>query len=89
MVSPRVTISTSNGSWPSLPLAEWRDTCATLQLWTQIAGKVRLALAPMANHWWQVPLYVTVRGLTTARTKLGWLELTPTSIAVKLLSFRE
>jgi hypothetical protein len=66
VVSPRVTISTSNGSWPSLPLAEWRDTCATLQLWTQIAGKVRLALAPMANHWWQVPLYVTARGLTTS-----------------------
>jgi hypothetical protein len=66
VVSPRVTISTNNGVWPSLPLAEWRDTCATLQLWTQIAGKVRLALAPMANHWWQVPLYVNARGLTTS-----------------------
>src|SRR4029077_5450388 len=53
-------------SWPALPLAAWQKTCATLQLWTQIVGKVRLALAPMANHWWQVPLYVTARGLTTS-----------------------
>jgi Family of unknown function (DUF5996) len=53
-------------SWPSLKIAEWQDTCATLQLWTQIVGKIRLALAPMVNHWWQVPLYVTARGLTTS-----------------------
>ena len=66
MVSPRVAINTDNGNWPSLPLAQWRDSCVTLQLWTQIIGKVRLALAPMANHWWQVPLYVTARGLTTS-----------------------
>ena len=52
--------------WPSLPFAEWRDSCATLHLWTQIVGKVRLAQAPMINHWWQVPLYVTARGLTTS-----------------------
>ena len=49
--------------WPSLPIAEWRDTCATLQLWTQVVGKIRMAQAPMVNHWWQVPLYVTARGL--------------------------
>jgi Family of unknown function (DUF5996) len=52
--------------WPDLPLAAWRDTCATLQLWTQVVGKVRLARAAMINHWWQVPLYVTSRGLTTS-----------------------
>ena len=52
--------------WPSLPLDGWRDTYATLHLWTQIIGKVRLALAPMINHWWQVTLYVTSRGLTTS-----------------------
>ncbi len=52
--------------WPSLPLADWRDTCATLQLWTQVIGKIRLAQAPLINHWWQVPLYVTSRGLTTS-----------------------
>ncbi|MBI3547129.1 MAG: hypothetical protein HY081_11165 [Gammaproteobacteria bacterium] len=52
--------------WPSLPLEEWQDTYATLHRWTQIVGKVRLAQAPMLNHWWQVPLYVTTRGLTTS-----------------------
>jgi hypothetical protein len=51
--------------WPALPLAEWQDTYATLHMWTQIIGKTRLALAPMENHWWQVALYVTPRGLTT------------------------
>ena len=53
-------------TWPALPLAQWRDTRDTLQLWAQIVGKVRLALAPMVNHWWQVPLYVGARGLTTS-----------------------
>src|SRR5260370_35266029 len=53
-------------TWPSLPYDAWKDTCATLQLWTQIVGKIRLANAPMTNHWWQVPLYVTCRGLTTS-----------------------
>jgi len=52
--------------WPDLPLSDWADTCATLHLWTQVVGKVRLAHAPMVNHWWQVPLYVTCRGLTTS-----------------------
>jgi len=42
--------------WPELPLEAWQDTYDTLQLWTQIVGKVRLAKAPMMNHWWQVPL---------------------------------
>src|SRR5262249_45412272 len=57
--------------WPALPWAEWSDTCATLQLWTQIVGKIRLAKAPMVNHWWQVPLYVTARGLTTSPVPFG------------------
>src|SRR4051794_19547217 len=52
--------------WPELHLAEWEDTRDTLHLWTQIVGKVRLALSPMVNHWWQVPLYVSARGLTTS-----------------------
>ena len=57
--------------WPSLPLDAWRDTYATLHMWTQIIGKVRLALAPMINHWWQVTLYVTSRGLTTSPMPYG------------------
>lgn len=52
--------------WPELPFGEWHNTCATLHLWTQIIGKIRLAKAPMINHWWQVPLYLTCRGLTTS-----------------------
>jgi hypothetical protein len=57
--------------WPDLPLADWADTCATLHLWTQVVGKIRLAHAPMVNHWWQVPLYVTCRGLTTSPIPYG------------------
>lgn len=52
--------------WPSLPFDEWKDTCATLHLWTQIVGKIRVAQAPFVNHWWHVALYVTIRGLTTS-----------------------
>lgn len=52
--------------WPALPLAEWSDTRDTLQLWTQIVGKVRLANEPLAAHWWNVPFYPTARGLTTS-----------------------
>jgi Family of unknown function (DUF5996) len=52
--------------WPALPLESWKDTCATLHMWTQIVGKVRLALTPLVNHWWNVPLYVSSRGLTTS-----------------------
>ncbi len=57
--------------WPSLPLDSWKDTCATLHMWTQIVGKVRLALTPLVNHWWNVPLYVTARGLTTSLIPYG------------------
>jgi Family of unknown function (DUF5996) len=52
--------------WPSLPLDEWQDTLTTLQMWTQIVGKIRLMQSPLINHWWQVVLYVTSRGLTTS-----------------------
>ncbi|WP_348263238.1 DUF5996 family protein [Telmatobacter sp. DSM 110680] len=52
--------------WPALPLDSWRDTCATLHMWTQIVGKIRMRLTPLVNHWWNVPLYVTARGLTTS-----------------------
>ncbi|RYU82446.1 DUF5996 family protein [Hymenobacter persicinus] len=52
-------------AWPALPLAEWQDTRSTLHLWTQMVGKIRLACVPLVNHWWNVPLYVTARGLTT------------------------
>src|ERR1700676_4439837 len=52
--------------WPPLPLSEWADTYATLHMWSQIVGKVRLALSPLVNHWWEVPLYVSARGLTTS-----------------------
>ena len=52
-------------TWPALPLAEWKPTLDTLHMWTQIVGKVRLVQSPLVNHWWNVPLYVTPRGLTT------------------------
>jgi hypothetical protein len=52
--------------WPSIPVADWVDTRDTLQLYTQVVGKVRLANEPALNHWWNVPLYVTARGLTTS-----------------------
>jgi hypothetical protein len=54
------------GSWPALPLEAWQDTRDTLHMWTQIVGKVRLALSPLINHWWEVPLYISARGLTTS-----------------------
>ncbi len=52
-----------NALWPDLPLSAWSDTCETLHRWTQIAGKVRLALTPLVNHWWNVTFYVNSRGL--------------------------
>ena len=55
----------SQQNWPALPWNEWKDTADTLHMWTQIVGKVRLALNPLRNHWWNVPLYVSPRGLTT------------------------
>lgn len=57
--------------WPALPLNSWRETCATLHMWTQIVGKVRMKLTPLVNHWWNVPLYVSPRGLTTSNIPYG------------------
>lgn len=57
--------------WPSLPLAEWKETCETLHMWTQVVGKIRLAQTPLVNHWWNVPLYLTARGLTTTAMAYG------------------
>lgn len=57
---------TSETAWPQLPLGDWAPTRDTLQLWTQVVGKVRMARTPLTNHWWNVPLYVSARGLTTS-----------------------
>lgn len=57
---------TTTNLWPELPLIEWKDTYYTLHMWTQIVGKIRLALTPLENHWWNIALYVTPRGLTTS-----------------------
>ncbi|HXE92009.1 MAG TPA: DUF5996 family protein [Terriglobales bacterium] len=57
--------------WPALPLEAWKDTYATLHLWTQIVGKIRMALTPRVNHYWHVTLYVTPRGLTTSTMRQG------------------
>ena len=64
------TISNAE-AWPSLPLEAWSDTCATLHMWTQIVGKIRLAQSPWINHSWHVTLYVTTRGLTTSPIPYG------------------
>ena len=58
-------------SWPSLPLEQWKPTYHNLHMWMQMVGKVRLALTPKINHWWNVPLYVTARGLTTSPIPYG------------------
>lgn len=68
---PRGSVSV----WPKLPLESWADTYTTLHRWTQIVGKTRLALAPMQNHWWQAPLYVSARGLTTSPMPVGTRDL--------------
>jgi hypothetical protein len=57
--------TSGNPDWPALPFEEWKDTCATLHMWTQIVGKIRLAQTPWLNHSWHVPLYLSARGLTT------------------------
>ena len=63
--------------WPVLPLEEWRDTRDTLHRWMQVVGKIRLALTPLINHWWNVPLYVTPRGMTTSNIPIGdrWFDM--------------
>ncbi len=63
--------SSRSDVWPSLPYERWKDTYATLHMWTQIVGKVRLARSPWINHSWHVTLYVTARGLTTSPVPYG------------------
>src|SRR5258706_4447635 len=58
-------------AWPELPYRDWKETCATLHLWTQIVGKIRLSQTPWLNHSWHVPLYVTARGLGTSPIPIG------------------
>jgi len=65
------SVARPNETWPDIPYASWKDTCDTLHLWTQVVGKVRLALTPWLNHSWHVPLYVTARGLTTSPIPCG------------------
>jgi hypothetical protein len=68
MPSPEGTMKANPAAvepWPPLPWEEWKETAATLHMWTQIVGKTRLALTPLENHWWNVPFYVTPRGLST------------------------
>ena len=62
---------TLDGVWPALPIAEWQATRDTLQLLTQIVGKIRMVRTPLMSHWWNVPLYVTARGLTTSMIPAG------------------
>lgn len=71
MTTPQQISSVLTESWPALPVDEWSDTRDTLHMWTQIIGKIRLAQSPMVNHWWQVPLYVSARGLTTSAISHG------------------
>ena len=74
-------------AWPALSYPHWRDTALTLQLWTQIVGKVRLALTPWLNHGWHVPLYVNARGLGTSaiHTESGILEIDFDFVAHRLV----
>jgi len=65
----------ANGRWPALPYHEWKDTLETLHLWTQIAGKIRLALTPWTNHSWHVTLFVSARGLATPPMPVGQRDL--------------
>jgi hypothetical protein len=64
-------VAGSRGQWPALPWSEWAATADTLHMWTQIVGKTRLALTPLQNHWWNVPLYVTAHGLGTSAMAYG------------------
>ena len=57
--------------WPALPYSDWKETCKTLHMWTQVVGKVRLVLSPWTNHSWHVTLYLTARGLTTSPIFFG------------------
>jgi hypothetical protein len=71
MVQFKLSQSSKHVILPKLPLPDWQNTYDTLHMWTQIVGKVRLALSPLVNHWWEVPLYVNARGLTTSAIPYG------------------
>jgi hypothetical protein len=73
---PRTSVE--NAPWPALPLESWRDTYATLHMWTQVVGKVSLALTPRTNHFWNIAFRVTARGLATPLMKAGDVALTMT-----------
>jgi hypothetical protein len=62
---------THSEPWPALPLSAWEETCRNLHMWTQVVGKIRMALTPPSNHWWHVTLYVDTRGLTTSPIPYG------------------
>lgn len=64
-------MTNSYDAWPELRVDSWADTRDTVQLWTQIVGKTRMALSPPLNHWWGVALYVDASGLTTSLMPLG------------------
>ena len=64
-------MSVEDADLPELPYDSWKDTLATLHMWTQVVGKIRMGLSPLVNHWWNVPLYVTARGLTTSPMPYG------------------
>jgi hypothetical protein len=67
-MTPEVPLVTTSDPelLPALPFDSWKDTHATLHMWAQVLGKVRLKLSPLVNHWWNVPFYVTARGMTTS-----------------------
>ncbi|WP_433868522.1 DUF5996 family protein [Saccharopolyspora sp. CA-218241] len=66
MTGTRSSVTSTGVDWPVLRVDDWAETRRTLHMWMQVIGKVRLALGPMVNHWWQVPLYLSARGLTTS-----------------------
>ncbi len=66
-----MTSASEPNDWPPLAYDDWADTAATLHMWTQVVGKVRMALTPTVNHWWHVPLYVSARGITTSPMPVG------------------
>jgi uncharacterized protein DUF5996 len=64
-------VTPTTDAWPRLTISQWEDTRDTFHMWSQVVGKVRMALMPMVNHWWQVTLYVSARGLTTSLMHAG------------------
>src|SRR6266508_34834 len=67
----RLDTGRAAGAWPALRFADWKPTLATLHRYTQVVGKIRLALAPPLNHWWHVTMYVCPLGLTTSAIPYG------------------